>query len=408
MSAVDSSGKSPLFYATANLDEISVYTLLENGAHPNDGSLQEAARLCQKGIILQLLGNDHDPNYSSDLHQGRTALGELCLQTQLQSGEQISAAYDIIKLLVNASTDLSFRVKGKTILHLAVENPQPVEITRVLLRFPEIYNDLRTHSEVFIYEDEQGRFMSPDVYVERYCRNADPLLIDILRKKGCKRKWFTKRGDQLPNCEGLPPALEEMQNRQDLADQEEQRAIKRREERAKVDLKIQQEQHEASMMQSKEQTDLALHNAQRTNDQQIAHEGRVALQRRTNANSERADERFHIQETNRIRYDATKAQNQLEYSSQQKLKQLEYSSQAQQQQQRYQAIEREAGLEKKMLESREAAELRNQARVMERLARQDKSVQLAAQQQRALIAAAKEARVNQEAAQLAIKWDQPD
>ncbi|KAJ4305134.1 hypothetical protein N0V90_000664 [Kalmusia sp. IMI 367209] len=394
LSVVDSSAKSPLFYATANANAISVYLLLENGAQSNDGSLQEAARLCQKDIVLLLLAKDHDPDYSCDLHEGRTALGELCSETNLETGEQISAAYEIVKLLINASTDLSF----KTILHLALDNKHPIEITRALLRFPEIYKEIRTDSELFLYEDSQQRYMSPDEYVKQYCKLGDRvrlLLVELLVQKGCKEKWFTKRGDQPAGYKGLPPALKEEMERQDLADQAEQHEIKRRKQTAQVERDIQKGHHMASMIQSKERADLELFNTQRHNDQQIAHDSRLAIQRRNNSNAERADERYHLKEKDRLTYEATRKRTELEYSSQQRLKELEHVS-----------AERQAGLERKLIESREAAESRSEVRAMERFARQDQSIRLAAQEQRALLAVPHVPRNSKE--QLALEWEKPD
>lgn len=48
LSTADTSSKTPLLYATSNVDTMSIYLLLENGAQANGGSLQEAVRLCQK------------------------------------------------------------------------------------------------------------------------------------------------------------------------------------------------------------------------------------------------------------------------------------------------------------------------------------------------------------------------
>ncbi|KAI4949399.1 hypothetical protein J4E91_005138 [Alternaria rosae] len=409
VSAVDRSGLSPLFHATVNTDEISVSMLLENGTQPNDGSLHEAARLCQKGMLKWLLEKGHDPDYACDLHEGRTALGELCSEATVKNGEEASATYETIKLLINAPADLSFRTKGKTVLHLALENEHPIDITRALLRFPEIYKDLRTDSEVFVYENDHGRFMSPDLYAQYYCSNENcykPQLIAILESK-CKTKWFTKTGIQLQDCKGLPRELEEMKKQQDLADQAEHRAIQRRQRDAQNELHISQNHHRNNMLQSREQADLNLFNAQRLNDQQIAHDSRASEQRRLHSNLDREAERYHIQESHRLTYNAAQQTRQLEYTSQQQLKQLESSSQNEQNQQRYAALQREAAHERNLIEDREAAEKRSQTRAIERMARQDESVRLITQEQRGLIAAAKEAKVDAQATKLpALTWNE--
>lgn len=409
LSIADAFGRTPLFYAAANADAMSVYLLLENGAQVNDGSLQEAARLCQGGMVAMLLQHGHDAEFPSDLHEGRTALGELCSKANLQGGEQSSAGYETMKLLIGSNTDLSFKVNGRTILHLAFENKSPIEVTRALLRFPEVYKDIQTDSEVFLYEDSQKRLLSPDVYVKQHCKHNDhgkKLLVTLLEQKSCKEKWFTKRGQQLADCKGLPPALEAEMARQNLADQAEQRENQRRQQKANMEHEIAQKQHDTNMRHGKERADLQLYNKQRQNDQEVAHDSRLAIQRRENANVERADERNHIRESERIQHEGAQNRAELVYSSQQQLKQLEFNEQHRINESRYAAAKRYADLERKTRESTEAAEISSQRRIMARLERQDQSVQLAAREQRALIMAAKEARVKQE--RLAIQYDELD
>lgn len=386
ISATDSFGKSPLFYAAAKGDLMSVYFLTENRAHTNDGSLHEAARICQDGIVSLLLEGGHDPDYASPLHGGRTPLGELCFSAILGSGTQAAQAFATIKLLIHSPTDLALRVKGKTVLHLALENDQPVEVTNALLRFPEIYKDIRDDSEMFLFEDSHGISMSPDRYVTEYCSCSDTLkrmLISLLESKQCKEKWFKKKGAQLPDCKGLPQRMKEAMDLQDLADQAELRAMRRRAMSAKADLDIENERHKAKLQQSKEQMETTLHNSQRMHQQQLAHDNALSSQRRSNANLERQDEQRHLE---------TKAR--IEHASLEQKYQLEYSSQKQKDQQRYDARSREMELERKMIKSREAAEERSHNREFSRMDRRDASVKLLANEQKGLIEAARRARVN--------------
>jgi hypothetical protein len=46
---------------------------------PNDGSLHDVAKRYRPDILKMLLTNGHDPNYRSELHDGRTVLEEICL-----------------------------------------------------------------------------------------------------------------------------------------------------------------------------------------------------------------------------------------------------------------------------------------------------------------------------------------
>jgi hypothetical protein len=122
---------------------------------------------------------------------------------------------------------------------------------------------------MFIYEDVQGRFMSPDIYARLYCKCGDHFqsqVVDILEKKGCMTEWFRKQGDQLPDYKSLPPALKEEMDHQDITDQAQRCEIQKRLTSAKIDLEIQQQRHSTNMIHSKEQADLDIRNVERSND----------------------------------------------------------------------------------------------------------------------------------------------
>jgi hypothetical protein len=93
-------------------------------------------------------------------------------------------------------------------------------------------------------------------------------------------------------------------DRQNVVNQAEQRKNQRRHRTAQVEMQIKQEHYQADMIQSKERADLELSNTQRHNDKQVAHESRVAIQHRSNLNAERTDEHNHIQERERVMYEA--------------------------------------------------------------------------------------------------------
>jgi hypothetical protein len=118
-------------------------------------------------------------------------------------------------------------------------------------------------------------------------------------------------------------------DRQNVVNQAEQRKNQRRHCTAQVEMQIKQEHYQSDMIQSKERADLELSNTQRHNDEQVAHESRVAIQRRSNLNAERIDEDNHIQERERVMYEAAHRTSQLQYTSQSQLEQLKCSSQKQ-------------------------------------------------------------------------------
>ncbi|KAI0442463.1 hypothetical protein F4803DRAFT_370210 [Xylaria telfairii] len=326
VSGKDCHDKSPLFYASTNKDARSVSILLGADAQENDGSLHEAARLCQSGIVAMLLKNDHDPNYPSELHGGRTPLGEMCLRSPVDSRLLESQAYDTIQVLLGFKADLGMRMGKKTVLHLALENDRPVEMTKVLLRFPTIYKDIRTDSEAFLYEDSLQISMSPDNYVATYCQCSERLkeqLIALLREKHCKDKWYKRRGAQVASPRGLPPAMREEQERQDFADQSQLRAIERKKKDAAADIEIANMRHVANIKQGEEQNKADLANRTRLHDQQIDHENAMSSQRRGNAYLEHTDRKARAMEMATIEYQASEALVQLRSSAMEKEHQME-------------------------------------------------------------------------------------
>ncbi|TGJ85546.1 hypothetical protein E0Z10_g3185 [Xylaria hypoxylon] len=352
VSEKDCHEKSPLFYASASRDARSVGILLQANAQENDGSLHEAARLCQSGIVAMLIQNGHDPNYPSELHRGRPPLGEMCLRSTVDSRPLESQAYDTIQVLIGFKADLQMRMEKKTVLHLALENDQPVEITRILLRIPAMYKDISTDSEAFLYEDSTHISMSPDNYVARCCQCGDNFkeqLISLLREKHCKDKWYKKHGAQVDSPRGLPPAMKEEQERQDFADQSQRRAIERRRKEAQADIEIAHMRHVASMRQGEEQNKVDLANRSRLQDQQIYHENAISSQRRGNANLEHSDRKAHAQDMAKIEYQASQALIE----------------------QRSSAMKREHEMERQMIQDKVKAEKMVHDRAMMRIQRQE-------------------------------------
>jgi hypothetical protein len=363
VSIPDACGKSPLFYATANEDLYSVKLLVGAGAHPNDGSLHEAARLCHNETVMLLLSSGHEEDYTSHLHQGRTALGELCFQASLDSGKSEAKAFTTIKLFMGPRIDLTIEREGKkmTILHLALMNNRPVEITRVLLRFSEICKDLKTDSETFLYEDANGISISPNHFVTEHCRCNERHKRELqeLLKYKCKSKRFKKRGKQIHDPEGLPPAMQEIQDSEDLADQKQLRRIEREKFQLMTDLQIDNERHNAKIKQNQEFTNASLTNNTLVHNQKLDHNTALFSQSRRNANLEREDQQNHAGKMANIEYNAKSNLNQLTYT----------------------AKEREHVLQKRMIQDNSAAEQHNHNLAMRRIDRQEESAKVIAREQ---------------------------
>lgn len=85
VAAVDRAAHSTLWYASQAGSQASMTLLLPRSgfeansiARKNGGSLREAARKLHEGAAMLLLKHNHDPNFPSKDHEGRSVLGEVC------------------------------------------------------------------------------------------------------------------------------------------------------------------------------------------------------------------------------------------------------------------------------------------------------------------------------------------
>lgn len=117
----DSQGRSPLFIASSRDDTSTVACLLNAGAKSNDGSLSEAARSCNADAVKQLLKHNHDPNFSSGLHERRGPLDAIISIAELPPGVGEWKVTETIKALVNGGA--RYDHQGKPLLFLALDSP---------------------------------------------------------------------------------------------------------------------------------------------------------------------------------------------------------------------------------------------------------------------------------------------
>ncbi|RYP70428.1 hypothetical protein DL771_005469 [Monosporascus sp. 5C6A] len=208
----DVTGRSPLAMASAiggELGVIMMSNLLAAGASRNDGSLHNAARELNLQAMQVLVEYNHDPDFPSPLHEGRSALGELCLRAA--GAGEITAMREkqmekAINFLIQSGSDISLQSNGKSVLLLALESADPLTTTKVLLR---------THMWKFInkpfnlYTDGKYTY-SPTLYVERVLPASDhkPELQALLRHNRCADVYYANSGPQPDGAKGLPAHLE--------------------------------------------------------------------------------------------------------------------------------------------------------------------------------------------------------
>jgi ankyrin repeat protein len=215
-SARDKWNKSALFYAS-NVSNISTVQVLAPHALKNDGSLHEAARCLHLDVAATLIKHGHSPNFPSRLHQGRHALGELCLNARITTAAQRSKARQLIRLFLDNKANPLFKARNeKSSVILAVDNAySALDITEALLE-TEVWEDL--NDEKHLYRDSTGLWYSPLSYVElipspsRTPHKDD--LISLLRDKGCEPRFYSESAHQPPGAVGLPKPIRQLADRQ--------------------------------------------------------------------------------------------------------------------------------------------------------------------------------------------------
>lgn len=251
----DATGRSPLSMASnigGELGVVMMGNLLAAGASRNDGSLHNAARELNLQAMQVLVEHGHDPDFPSPLHDGRSALGELCLHSA-DLGE-ITATREkqmekAINFLIESGSDIALQSDGKSVLLLAMESADPVATTKVLLR---AYMWKYINKPFNLYTD--GKFTySPTMYVDRVLPESDhkAQLQTLLRANRGVDTYYANTGPQPEDAKGMPMhlELEEQERRARLArlktEQEDHaRALQRTRELAAVQEQIRTDQAE--------------------------------------------------------------------------------------------------------------------------------------------------------------------
>lgn len=270
-----------MFYACRQGDLAAVDTIHTAGAYPNDGSIQEAAREGHPEVVAYLLNTGHDPEYPSEFHCGRSALAEMCLLAEPWEVDWEAKAYRIMQMLFQACANVTEKYDGKTVLHLALDNDSPLEVTKTLLQFPQIWK--RLNDDVFLYEDSQNICYSPTKYVERfYVGTPDGMrqtLINLLKGKRCKDRLFSTRGEHPPGAEGLPDELAAIVRRESLADRELEQTKRRMRELATLEIELSNQRSENGIRQDRQREAYEIESGQRKHQRELAWSREVSQQK---------------------------------------------------------------------------------------------------------------------------------
>ncbi|KAH8680650.1 hypothetical protein BX600DRAFT_374438 [Xylariales sp. PMI_506] len=244
----DATGRSPLSMASAVGGDLSI-TMMSNllavGASRNDGSLHNAARELNLEAMQILVEYKHDPDFPSPQHDGRSALGELCLHAA-DSGEITAVREKAMEKAINFlldDSDITLHSDGKSVLLLALESADPVTTTKVLLR-ADMWKYI---NKPFNYYSDGTCTYSPTQYVSRILPQTDvtPDLIKLLKANRCADIYYANHGPQPDDAVGMPSSIQQEEQdrkarlaRQMKEDEAHNLAIARSKELAAVQAQI--------------------------------------------------------------------------------------------------------------------------------------------------------------------------
>ncbi|KAI9152135.1 Lymphoid-specific helicase [Paramyrothecium foliicola] len=246
---IDYQGRTPLSLATQIGGDLAIQmmgNLLAAEPSKDDGSLHNAARELNLPAVRVLVQAGHDPDFPSPLHEGRSALAEVCLRGS-DAGElnveRERAMQKVVGFLIEAGSDLSIRSNGKSVLHLCMEARDPVATTRILLKV-----GMWKHiNKPYNYYDNGEQTYSPTMYVSKVLPPSDSrdALLALLRANRAIDVYYANEGPQPQDAVGLPEdmAVEERVRKarlQRIANESQDHAISlaRRREIANVEQQI--------------------------------------------------------------------------------------------------------------------------------------------------------------------------
>lgn len=291
VAAVDRADHSALWYASQTGDQASMTLLLPgsgyeaNGiARKNDGSLHEAARKLHVGAVRLLLKHDHDPNFPSKDHEGRSVLGEVCYGAV--GTESVAQVRQVIEALIDGPVKVDLEVldsNNKPLLFLALDNSYAV--TDALLS-TALWRYIGHDWNMF---NTGGYCYSPSMYVRKGIwqgpESQRAALVKLLRQYRCSGIYYALEGAQPLDSKGAPPHIieaERQRRAQESVIQEHirqhQLMLAQKREVALLNQTLSQQQHSLSISQDTEraQNSMRLESEANLRRQRVAEQKRAA------------------------------------------------------------------------------------------------------------------------------------
>lgn len=252
---VDSFGRTPLAMATHIGGDIAIQMmscLLAAEPSKDDGSLHNSARELNLPAVRVLIESGHDPDFPSPLHNGRGALGEVCLHGSdncEMNPELERKMQKVMALLINSGSDLSIKSRGKSILHLCFDAADPVTTTRALLKSGMWKHINKPYNH---YVDDDFTY-SATMYVKNVLQKSDftEQILEVLHANRATDVFYANSGSQPEGAIGLPEdiAVQERARKaraERLADESQEFAIAlaRKREIASIEQQIQSQKAE--------------------------------------------------------------------------------------------------------------------------------------------------------------------
>ncbi|KYK61350.1 ankyrin repeat containing protein [Drechmeria coniospora] len=206
--AMDIQGRTSLSMATHIGGEVAVQmmsNLLAADPAKDDGSLHNVARDLNLAAVKVLVQSGHSPDFPSQLHGGRSALGEVCLHGSDRgemSAEREREMQRIMTFLIDSNSDLSVKIADKSVLHFCFDAADPVVTTRALLKS----GMWKYVNKPFNHLLKDGYMYSPTMYIAKVLPPSDvnEELLSILRASRATDVFYAVDGAQPDGAVGLP------------------------------------------------------------------------------------------------------------------------------------------------------------------------------------------------------------
>lgn len=284
----ETTGRTPLHIATENRNLDCMSVLLKAGAKPDDGSLHVAARSVDVESIALLKKHGHDVLCPVDLFNGRTPVAELCRNASGLGPRWSKSMQEAMKLLM-PFPPASWKFDGKTVLHLAIDNPSSAAPILGSLLYLSRVRESPTKDDDYLFTDG-GLQYSPTMYVHHLCPSkSDEEKKELTKSLAMHRfvdRYFSEDGPQPQYATGLPQALRDAIVAEKQADWKHKQELRRAQLLAEHQFKVTDEmngkvlQHQDARNQReidmiKRRGDAQFENQQRTQTSSYSHQERL-------------------------------------------------------------------------------------------------------------------------------------